>query len=84
MKLFLVFFSIFISSISYAQSNLPPCNGNFAGPCFATFVFPEGGKNAGDKYVGEIKDFKWNGQGTYTRLNGDKYEGHSSMAKEMV
>ena len=29
----------------------------------------------GDKYVGELKDGKQNGQGTYTSADGGKYEG---------
>ena len=29
----------------------------------------------GDKYVGEYKDGKQHGQGTYTYANGDKYVG---------
>ena len=33
------------------------------------------GKHAGDKYVGEYRDFKKHGQGTYTYANGDEYVG---------
>ena len=38
--------------------------------CFGTYTFADG-----DKYVGEYKDDKGNGQGTYTFANGDKYVG---------
>jgi len=33
----------------------------------------------GDKYVGEFKDDKPNGQGTYTWTDGEKYVGNSRM-----
>jgi hypothetical protein len=54
-----------------AQSRLPPCPdyGNY-NDCFGTGAFTNGGK-----YVGEWKDGKGNGQGTYTYANGDKYVG---------
>jgi len=35
----------------------------------------------GDKYVGEFKDDKFNGQGTYTYVNGDKYVGQFNDGK---
>jgi len=38
--------------------------------CFGTYTFAEG-----DKYVGEWRDDKKNGQGTYTYADGDKYVG---------
>jgi hypothetical protein len=38
--------------------------------CFGTYTFANG-----DKYVGEFKDDKRNGQGTYTYTNGNKYVG---------
>ena len=58
---------LFISSHSYS---LPPCNGNFDTLCFGTIVH----KN-GEKYVGEIKNYKYNGNGTYLYQNGNIYEG---------
>ena len=58
------------SCISYAQSNLPPCNGDYWNNCFGAYDFP-----SGDKYVGQFKDGKRNGQGTYTFANGNKYIG---------
>ena len=60
-----------------AQSKLPPCPSDqsvFWQNCFGTYTFADG-----DKYVGEYKDDKLNGQGTYTfgdgPNKGDKYVG---------
>ena len=47
---------LFISSHSYS---LPPCNGNFDILCFGTIVHIKNG----EKYVGEIKNYKYNGNG---------------------
>ena len=33
------------------------------------------GEWEGDKYVGEYKDGKWHGQGTYTYADGENYVG---------
>jgi hypothetical protein len=56
------------------SSALPPCpserhptNSPWS-DCFGTFTFSNG-----DKYVGEHKDDKRNGQGTYTFADGNKY-----------
>jgi len=53
---------------------LPPCpTSGVWDNCFDTYTFPNGGK-----YVGEWKDSKMHGQGTYTLTNGDnggKYVG---------
>ena len=38
----------------------------------------------GDKYVGEYKDDKRHGQGTYTYANGDKYVGEYKDDKMTV
>lgn len=61
------------SGEAFAQSNLPPCpkdqNQRYDN-CFGTFASADG-----DKYVGEFKDGKYNGQGTYTFANGDNYMG---------
>ena len=38
--------------------------------CFGTFTYA-----SGDKYVGEFKDDKFNGQGTETYANGNVKEG---------
>ena len=37
---------------------------------YQTITLPDG-----DKYVGEVKDGKWHGQGTYTRANGTVTKG---------
>ena len=56
---------------TYAQSNLPACpSSGYFHNCFGTFTL-----NDGDKYVGEVKDNKFNGQGTYTYASGNKYVG---------
>ena len=54
-----------------ASFALPPCpaSGYFHN-CFGTYTF-----STGDKYVGEFKDGKYNGQGTYTHANGGIKEG---------
>jgi hypothetical protein len=56
-----------------AQSNLPACPSNVDllwTNCYGTYTYADG-----NKYVGEFKDDKRNGQGTYTYANGDKYVG---------
>ena len=40
------------------------------------------GKRAGDKYLGQFKDSKMHGQGTYTYLNGDRYIGYFKNGRE--
>ena len=76
MKTILIFLSLFISCISYAQSNLPPCNGNFSGPCFGSQEL-----TGGEIYVGQFKDGKANGQGTYIYADGEKYLGQFKDGK---
>ncbi len=57
---------------AFAQSSLPPCRGDVSmwTDCFGTTTHP-----SGNKYVGEYKDGKPNGQGTYNFANGNKYVG---------
>ena len=50
-------------------SDLPTCRGSHHN-CFGTYTFANG-----DKYVGEFRDNKKNGQGTYTFANGRVKEG---------
>ena len=69
MKPFLIFLSLFISGISFAQSNLPPCNGDNSGACFGKSSYDNG------EYVGEFLNGLRYGQGIYTYANGDKYVG---------
>jgi hypothetical protein len=57
----------------FAQSKLPACQGSDISSwsnCFGNTTFPDG-----QKYVGEFKDGKENGQGTTTFSNGQKYVG---------
>ena len=54
-------------------SALPPCpsdQSKFFHNCFGTYTFANG-----DKYVGEFRNGKKNGQGTYYHANGNKYVG---------
>ena len=62
--------SLFISCSSFGQSNLPPCNGNFSGPCFGAYTFA-----SGNEYVGQWKDDKFHGLGTSTFAGGEKFVG---------
>ena len=53
---------------AYAQSNLPACQGREAAKwsdCFGTVTLTDGGK-----YIGEFKDGKYNGQGTFYSSDG--------------
>ena len=68
-----------LSGAAFGQSNLPPCPGSDVARwsnCFGSFT-----TSKGDKYVGEFKDGKYNGQGTYfffvdsQLLRGEKYVG---------
>ena len=62
---------------SYGQSSLPACpSSGYFHNCFGTYTFANG-----DKYVGEFKDGKYNGQGTYTSANGNKYVGEYKDGK---
>ena len=69
MKKLLLILCLF-SMTTHAQSNLPPCSGNYWNNCFGTENY-----SGGDKYVGQFKDGKRTGQGTYTFANGNKYVG---------
>ena len=49
-------------------SDLPPCKGSDYSKwhnCFGTYTFANG-----NKYVGEFRDGKYNGQGTFTHFDG--------------
>ena len=55
----------------YAQSNLTACpSSGYFHNCFGTLT-----QGSDNKYVGEFKDNKFNGQGTYTFASGNKYVG---------
>jgi len=68
MKRFLRFISfLFMSGAACAQSTLPACRGEFSSwsDCFGEYTSANG-----NKYVGEWKDGKANGQGTSYASNG--------------
>ena len=73
MKQISVFFSaviIIILGISNAWA-LPNCpSTGYFHNCFGTYIWADG-----DKYIGEFKNGKKDGQGTYTWTNGNKYVG---------
>jgi hypothetical protein len=55
-------------------NNLPPCPRDKNSPyhnCWGTHTFPNG-----DKYVGEFKDDRYHGQGSYTHAKNSKYENY--------
>ena len=56
--------------LSSKISALPACDGNFVRHCYGT-IFHQNG----EKYVGEIKDNKYNGKGSYLFINGNVYIG---------
>jgi len=71
MKYILRLLVVLMMGSASAQSNLPPCDpSSIFHNCFGTYTFSNG-----DKYVGEYKDNRENGQGTFTGANGDKYVG---------
>jgi len=61
-----------------AQSNLPTCEGDRAAwtDCFGSHTFA-----SGNKYIGEYKDGKRNGQFIVTYANGNKYVGEFKDGK---
>ena len=64
---------LLLVGIACAQSNLPACQGSDVSRwsnCVGSNTFA-----SGNKYVGEHKDGKPNGQGTYTFTNGSIYVG---------
>ena len=68
LSLFIVFF------FSISIHALPDCPSDTSvrwNNCFGTYTFTNG-----NKYVGEYKDNKRNGQGTYTFANGKRLVGY--------
>ena len=59
-----------LSATASAQSNLPPCGLFRWKNCLHTQNIFDG-----SKYVGELRDGEWHGQGTYTFSDGTKYVG---------
>jgi hypothetical protein len=65
------------SGVSYALPDCPEDQTQRYHNCFGTDTF-----RYGDKYVGEYKDNRKNGQGTYTYVNGNKYVGEFKDDKQ--
>ena len=58
---------------AYSQSNLPNCEGRLPNAwfnCYGTFT-----TFLGNKYIGEFKDGRFNGQGTFFYLANDQFKG---------
>ena len=71
LKVFLPLIGLFASaSASFALPNCPSDQTKRYDNCFGTYAFPDG-----EKYVGEWKDNKKDGQGTYTFPDGENYVG---------
>ena len=64
----LLFSSTLLTSQSWALPNCP--SSGYFHNCFGTYTWDDG-----DKYVGEWKDNKKNGQGTLFHSSGNKYVG---------
>ena len=74
----LLFILLILFAGNALASSLPICPSDQSKRyhnCFGAYIYPENTEWAGDKYVGEWKDNKTHGQGTYTWANGDKYVG---------
>ena len=69
MKKFIAILLLSLTSSLYALPSCPPDKNQIYDNCFGTETFDNG------NYVGEWKDNKMHGQGTYTYTNGDKYVG---------
>jgi hypothetical protein len=70
--------NLFSNSDERSSSTLPSCPSDTSvrwHDCFGAYTFGSDSEWAGDKYVGEWKDDKYNGQGAYTYADGDKYFG---------
>jgi len=70
MKKILLSLCLLISGLTLAQSNLPPCNGDYYGPCFGSKTY-----SGGEKYIGEWFNDQKNGQGKYIWPDGENYVG---------
>ena len=70
-KLILLSVALILSAtVSFALPACPSDQTKRYHNCFGTYTWPNG-----EKYVGEWRDDKKNGQGTYTWPNGEKYVG---------
>ena len=70
MKKLLLTLCLITSCISFAQSNLPACSGDYWNNCYGSYAYANG-----DKYIGRWKDNQNNGQGIATFADGEKYVG---------
>jgi len=62
-----------LSGTAFGQSNLPACTGSDVSRwsnCFGSYT-----TSTGDKYVGEFKNGKYNGQGAYYYLRDNEWKG---------
>lgn len=65
---------VFMANNAWSQAQIPPCPSSPSSEkwngCIGTLRFADG-----SKYVGEFKNGKRNGRGTYSSLSGERYEG---------
>ena len=71
MKRIVAILLLSLASTAYALPNCPSDQSVRWHNCFGTATWANG-----DKYVGEFKDDKMHGQGTYTFANGKKNSGY--------
>ena len=77
-KLILMSVALMLSATaSFALPNCPPDQTERYHNCFGTYTF-----SSGEKYVGEFRDDKTNGQGVRTYPNGNKYVGEEKDGKK--
>ena len=70
---------VLMAGSAFGQSSLPACQGNDVSRwtnCFGSFTSPNG-----NRYVGEVKDGTYNGQGILYIKNGEKHEGEFKDGK---
>ena len=61
---------VFCAAPAEGQSQLPTCRSAMWHMCYGAHIFP-----SGEQYVGEWRDNKFHGQGTYSFPSGEKYIG---------
>ena len=74
----LLFIILILFAGNTTASSLPNCPSDTSvrwHNCFGSYIYPEDSEWAGDTYIGEWKDDKRHGQGTYTWVDGEKYVG---------
>ena len=72
LKICFVIVALFGSVGGGFASDFPPCtdSAKIQNNCFLSYTYP-----SGNEYVGEWKDDKFHGQGTFTNTDGTKDEG---------